>query len=89
VRSFVRATSSTPGIIHHMAERQGKFPEGKSPDRGRESGGSKGPKLIKFQLPKGPASSPKKRALMDQFAKETLPVSLEEEMRPLPTSITR
>src|SRR6266852_3299368 len=62
-----------------------EFPEGKSPDRERESGGSKGLKLIKFHLLEDPTQFrnrlEKKRALMDQFAKETLPVSLEEEMR--------
>src|SRR5258708_37394761 len=54
-RNFFDAGDHTP---HGRAAR--KFPEGKSPDLERESGGSKGPKLIKFQLPKGPAPSPKK-----------------------------
>src|SRR5437899_11493855 len=79
-RNFFDAGDHTP---HGRAGR--KFPEGKSLDRDCESGGSKGPKLIKFQLLEGPARFPnrleKNPALMDQFAKETLPVSLEEEMR--------
>src|SRR5205807_1311110 len=74
-RNFSDAGDHTP---HGRAASE--FPEGKSRDRERDSGGSKSLKLIKFQLLKGPPGS-KKTPLMDQFAKETLPVSLEEEMR--------
>src|SRR5256886_9008559 len=52
VRFAVLATSSTPGIIHH-GRAAAKFPEGKSRDRERDCGGSKGPKLIKFQRLEG------------------------------------
>src|SRR5882762_2912368 len=58
-----------------------EFPEGKSPDRDRESGGSKCLKLIKFHPFAGSPEGQKTAILMEQFAKETLPVSLEEEMR--------
>src|SRR5882762_10479012 len=58
-----------------------EFPEGKSPDRDRESGGSKCLKLIKFHPFTGCPEAQKTATLMEQFAKETLPVSLEAEMR--------
>jgi len=77
----VRATSSAPGIIHHMGEREGNF------QRENRAIASANPvvrqvlKLDKISVSQRPPPTRKKPVLMDQFAKETLPVSLEEEMR--------
>jgi len=76
----VRATSSAPGIIHHMGEREGNF---QRENRAIASANrcSTGPKLIKFPVSQRPRPDSKKTRAHGSVRKETLPVSLEEEMR--------